>query len=839
MSACGDISTVSRIAVAALSGYRVLDLLQSIPIRGAIPEEDFEEAIYLTQQPWAARHPDHVFRMAAKKLQANLKTSGSLIFLQCLAEEFLVVRYGKMHVQLEKFGLWQQRVVSRISGQPIEAYRSWHALRQGEYLLSSGERISPVLRPWDSAVEDYVRREGVHETHLHLNGSTHAENCWLRALKNIEYEVDVLSEIIHKDKIKRNNHEGLRLRELIRQIDPAMNPIKLRGQLKLAKRIRDWLKNAAAVRFEFVGSNSDDIRLPRSLDDFSHPLVVGGDLLADEKIGDELVWMSGVISFIESNPGHWVDRLFMIYVLLQNQYYQMLVQGETQYGFDQFQRFTYAPFRWKSEEIYDHRMELMHGEFREWSRTAKLEGRFSPKDSVEKNENLLTSILGAYFRYLMDKDDSASSFPISKAGFSGNLSAILKSLNDSGVPLIKQGRRVHHLGLVAHFIKARWDGDGPYRHHALRKKLRLQAEALGETLKCWPNLRDWIRGIDAASNELDAPAEVFAFCYRACRHAGLTRRTYHAGEDFIHLISGIRAMLDAIELLDLRDGDRLGHGIAMGIHPELWITRSPSTVLISQGDWLLDMLAAWRLLRDLPEQFVCAQRLQRELAAGASRVFDREISAQTFEVAMGYRYFDPEIVKKVLLRHEYLAEEYLLDMRSDEGGRTYSVSLLERAEIDLVEEVMAVNPQALRLYWSWHNDRNLRKKTESIIEVQSGVLSVSSLIALQQALMQKMFDRRVIVETIPSSNVRISLYDNFSEHHALRWMKAPKHAVKGDPEVLVSLGSDDPGIFASDLSSELYHLYAVLRQEGDSDQQALARLAQVNERGRQYAFHPH
>ena len=118
MSAPGDISTASRLAVAALSGYRVLDLLRSTAIRDPIPSEDFEEAIYLTQQPWAARHPDHVFRMASKKLQSNLKTSGSPLFLQCLADEFLVVRHGKIHVKLEKFGLWQQRVVSRISGQP-------------------------------------------------------------------------------------------------------------------------------------------------------------------------------------------------------------------------------------------------------------------------------------------------------------------------------------------------------------------------------------------------------------------------------------------------------------------------------------------------------------------------------------------------------------------------------------------------------------------------------------------------------------------------------------------------------------------------------------------------
>ena len=161
----------------------------------------------------------------------------------------------------------------------------------------------------------------------------------------------------------------------------------------------------------------------------------------------------------------------------------------------------------------------------------------------------------------------------------------------------------------------------------------------------------------------------------------------------------------------------------------------------------------------------------------------------------------------------------------------------ERLEIDLIEKSRTKHPQALALYWTWHHDKELRQRTARTIKVQANALDLPQLTALQQALMRELFQRRVIVETLPSSNVRISLYGQFSEHHALRWMKAPGHAVAGDPEVLVSLGSDDPGIFAGELSSEFYHLYAVLRQEGDSDQQALARLAQVNERGRQYAFH--
>lgn len=95
----------------------------------------------------------------------------------------------------------------------------------------------------------------------------------------------------------------------------------------------------------------------------------------------------------------------------------------------------------------------------------------------------------------------------------------------------------------------------------------------------------------------------------------------------------------------------------------------------------------------------------------------------------------------------------------------------------------------------------------------------------------------VSVETLPSSNVRISQYNSFNEHHSLRWMRVPGFVQDGDPAIMVTLGSDDPGIFAGDLNSEFYQLYATLRGQGIGDKDALNYLATLNERGRQYRFH--
>lgn len=45
--------------------------------------------------------------------------------------------------------------------------------------------------------------------------------------------------------------------------------------------------------------------------------------------------------------------------------------------------------------------------------------------------------------------------------------------------------------------------------------------------------------------------------------------TMHAGEDFVDPISGLREIWEAIEFLELRSGDRLGHALAAALNPDL------------------------------------------------------------------------------------------------------------------------------------------------------------------------------------------------------------------------------------------------------------------------------
>ncbi len=830
-------SMASLLSTLLLSDYRVLRLSWETPFTQQLDWPKLREPTYLAYQPWAARFPDHVFDSTWRFLAEQQPGHGVLInALKALVNEFLNLRRGELRVHNDSFGAWQQGVVSRLSSLPIQAtanvvlgvaqYAQDSSFRVRFALSNQGvapwkRHVVPLLRPEDAPVADYVEREGLHETHLHLNGSTQAEICWLRAIRNSRAETRDFVTAWSRE--KSTGH----IRELVGQINPQLTPQVFHQHLQVAGRLRSWL----------VGAANDQIMpgalLPLSCqslysagnDQWSKGLRVPAPSWRDKPdIEEEITWMATLLERLYKSPSVQLSRMFHTYILLLNQYYRLLVQSEAQYGFDQFQKFTLTELREPSEKEFEARFQAMHGLRLANSTVGYLEGRFAPKTDPLKAQRLFQAILSGYLSYLRD----ATSAGNLSTGQHRSLSALLTELDRYFEQATFPHRNIHRLALVAHFIKKDWSPKlngkaGPYRHYPLDMQLRRSTNVLLATFTRWPRLKTWVRGIDAAANELHAPPDIFAPVFRVCHRAGLSRRTFHAGEDFRHLLSGIATMWEAIELLELRDGDRIGHGTAMGIRPSLWLDRMPGKLTLPRGEWLLSVLAAWRLLRGVPEMQACVHRLQLELEIIAHQIFGRSLMAIDIERAMALR---------GLSRLELMRQ-----MTGDDDSHHESLNDLWREETSRVKSAYQSQPQAVSLLWEWLNDPEVLKRSSELIDKEADFIDAPSYIRLQQALMQQVADRRVLIETLPSSNVRISQYHHIGEHHSLRWMRVRGYVEEGDPEIMVSLGSDDPGIFASDLETEFYLLYATLRRAGLSDSEALHRLSILNERGRIYRFH--
>ena len=180
------------------------------------------------------------------------------------------------------------------------------------------------------------------------------------------------------------------------------------------------------------------------------------------------------------------------------------------------------------------------------------------------------------------------------------------SINRTAVP--HRRRADPRLTWTLHFIRDSGLKGG------IREQIRshhVAARKLAAAIRYRPQLLQSIRGLDVASRELSGPlwavAPQLQFVRKesvgACTgFRGLQpfRITVHVGEDFRHLLSGLRAIHEPFWWELMRRGDRIGHALALGWDPHEWCTRHPEVVqprLERMFDlaWMLDFVHGRRL----------------------------------------------------------------------------------------------------------------------------------------------------------------------------------------------------------------------------------------------------
>ncbi|MFQ2002406.1 hypothetical protein ACK342_13545 [Aeromonas veronii] len=791
-----------------LNSTVLLHRLSNLSLDEVSLDDRVESSVFLAQYEQMRSLPDHVAKSAWSSLAQQLKQRnmklGPIAALRFIAEKFVKNEKGGPKTDLALFSEWQT-LMSRVSCLPVMACHQ--VFNPGSASLEY--RFRWPLYPYHPTVEDYITRERLHETHQHLNGSTSAEECWLDALKHPEVTV-------------RDFEKGWvfqEMKQLCAQIDPSLTPKIFRDRLQIASNIREILCRIA-----------QGMELPDWMVSLQHPQQLADSTILhnDQECGfttvwptddkysqeSEFRWLTGLLEKWRYGAPEGLERLLWIYLLIQNQYLTLLVQRDDFFGFDQFQKYTMTELREETEKSYLSRFKHAHGAG-VYSQVRYLEGRFAPKSDPNKMQKLIFSVLRGYWEYLKGHMivDWEHPQPL-------NITQVLDNLEQ-----VKLGSICAELALVPHFIKKKPNKDEVYPYALLFKDVKNQAAILMDILNHEPRLTRWIRGVDAAANEMHAPPELFGPMFRVLAKSGIAHFTYHVGEDFPHLISGIRSIDDALRFLPLRNGDRLGHCTAIGIPPKIWKRSLPSSLSMTKETRLLDLVFIWRELRNHPQLLRYASDAAIEAVRLAHKVFslEDEISITTLDQVFELR--------GVLAESEGLLGEL------DGPLKPESLWLEEYERARELAKVAGMK-RPLKLYRQWLTDDNVRKQRAEFVDVTLEYLPDEALVSLQQTVMAKMADRNIAIECPPTSNTRISQYRDVSEHHIFRWMGLPGEAIEGDVPMSICLGSDDPGIFAADLKSEFYHLFVVLtRKFGLSPAEALRKVAEVNENGRIYRFH--
>ncbi len=329
-----------------------------------------------------------------------------------------------------------------------------------------------------------------------------------------------------------------------------------------------------------------------------------------------------------------------------------------------------------------------------------------------------------------------------------------------------------------------------------------------------PEILELICGLDICTDELGVPNWAIASQFRAIRELadhslkrvginGTMRATAHAGEDFVHLMTGLRNVDEAVDLLALRPGDRIGHGISVGIEPFSW-SQATGRVPMSLEDRMLDLLWAQdKCLKDASGQLGrFAKRISHQIDA-----ILKELKCRDREEALHLR--------STLLEPSELLDRHLRHWADDPTSRYIddpSNSLSERFLRD-----PNFFQQARKLMW--------------VDTSQEGDL----LYLLQNLVRKRLAAIGIAVEVNPSSNLLIGNLSDL-ERHPL-WRLRPIYPKPDDPPRLsICIGSDDPITFATTIREEYLKLYDVMISNGIGNDTATAWLDDVRECGLTYRF---
>ncbi len=368
-----------------------------------------------------------------------------------------------------------------------------------------------------------------------------------------------------------------------------------------------------------------------------------------------------------------------------------------------------------------------------------------------------------------------------------------------------------------------------YRYgHYYMTTVRGEAQAIGTVLITYPVSLEVIRGLDVCTDEVGVPSWVMAPAFRYLRDVSREvsaclsgakykvpplRVSVHAGEDYVHLLTGLRNIDWAIRYLGLREGDRIGHGVALGVDATTWAD-SAGRVSVMREEQLFDLLFEWHCYatRQLAVPEKRRSYLDREIARLSQAVFGKSHSPFVLETFI-----------------ELLHDENVLEHLGFPDGIETPILALTR-NLSFSESLN----EALELVKQYLSDSDVFHRSR-VLEWLDPAPEAEALEGLQDYLRQRIGTLGLAVEVNVSSNLLIANLGSIESHPLFR-LSPPRPNSKLRPVNLV-FGSDDPITFASTLPNEFMLVHDALLSRGQlSDVEANAWLQRVQENSLRFRF---
>lgn len=555
--------------------------------------------------------------------------------------------------------------------------------------------------------------------------------------------------------------------------------------------------------------------------------------------------------------------IFWRYTRIKHLVYQLLVQGNQIKGLDFFREFygrlQLSSSVWKDDPTQRSKIDryklLLHVQLQN-PYLRKLEVRIAPPDPPGKSNDVflmkrklakhIYPLFKAYLQLVEESIDAEEMITPRGALFAGEYEASDRRLV-TNVVTQAIGRPIGMLGVVFHFMKAEdmqgiekcWV-DGMLQSgvvatklyfQELRDKYRTQMEAIRGLREEIEFLSDYIVGIDAAGAEHSLEPWVLAPIYQLARdsrthkliHQNAPYRrirnlglTYHVGEDFRHLISGLRHIDEVIEHCQFHAGDRIGHAIALGISSEEWYQRN-RVVIMPRIEYMENLLWIWGIHKDARlSRFLDISYLEKQVLQEAEKIYHHMTGITVYALWKAYRN-----------KFSLLDGPHPFEINYGETGRPRLFCTYIRSD-DMWDEDKLAHAQHCKCY--------LYGMVEPIhIEITREDIAIIE--HLQQVLKEKVSREGIVVETNPTSNRAIGDIEHLFKHYIQRLNQrsvSDDHNVENG--IMVTINSDDPVIFNTNINNEFAYMFYALLDKGYAREDILNWIDKVRELGQRSSF---
>lgn len=541
--------------------------------------------------------------------------------------------------------------------------------------------------------------------------------------------------------------------------------------------------------------------------------------------------------------------LYFLYLLIKHHFNLYFVQSNNKTGFQNFKDYS------------DRKGELIRGtKYRDMATNIALQGDILENHLEQLEVRVAPCLLANDVVNQINGNDSKAFFRSSRISWFDRVTS--RKLENG---CLKYSDGTDKYFYVLHFIKEKefnWytkKEDYEYapmcREFAKREEYRRQAETLMDMRDRNEEVCKRIFGIDAASNEVNFRPENFGTVFRYLSSSRASqdvpwirkmpdlRKTYHAGEDYYEVIGGLRAIDEAVMFLELSQGDRIGHGVALGIDVDKWYRRHPVVALPLQNQldniaWMLHKIREW----GLTVSTAYYEKLMTE--------FERRYEEMYQESCPGLGPY----IKAWKLRGD--APECYSGPKPDEAW-LYPTTRWERyciRNIDKYKEFVTVSnrpksdpPAAYKIYHRYHYDTELKRRASKIVkhvfnQDEYTIERIRLVKEIQLHMRTHIANKGIGVESCPTSNFLISNLDEFKEIPTFALFPIRENEAD-HVRINMCVNTDDQGVFYTNLVKEYTMLAGTLRRcktednkRKYSDDEILRWIKRLMENSKQLCF---